>query len=337
MEKADTVAHRHIPFFLDALYRTMAEDGQGPGLPEVAEAKEDGDELIGGLDSLAVAAGVFDDDKKPGDADTPSKTDEGPAIVPFVPPSPTEECPLCFVPLPRLNDDVMYMACCGKMFCAACFSESCRVLDKTNSKRAEKKLKPFPWLCPFCRAPLPESDEVFVRRYEKRAKKGDSHGMFNLAVAYRDGENGLAKDPRRSFELLHRAADLEKVDAISELGRMYAFGVSGVSKDKRKGREFLKRAAEKWHALALVNLSVLEETKGEIELAVAYLRTAAAAGDDHAIGRLKYKFRAGKISKDDLLKSLWAHQKANEDMRSEERERHKRWTKAQGEKKQVKA
>ena len=333
MEKADTVAHRHIPFFLEALYRTMAEDGQGPGLPEVAEAKEDGDELIGGLDSLAVAAGVFDDDKKPGDADTPSKTDEGPAIVPFVPPSPTEECPLCFIPLPRRNGHVTYMACCGKRVCAACFSESARVLGKTNAKRAEKKLKPFPWLCPFCRAPLPESDEDFVQRYKKRAKKGDSQGMFNLAAAYRDGLFGLAKDLRKAVELFHRAADLGQTDAICELGGMYAFGSYGVSLDEAKGREFLERAAKKGNTIALVYLALLEDSKGRADLAVAYLRTAAEAGEDEAIRGLKKKFRAGKLSKDDLLQLLWAHHDANENVRSEARERFKRWEKVQ-EKKQ---
>jgi len=118
---------------------------------------------------------------------------------------------------------------------------------------------------------------------------------------------------------------------------MYAFGLYGVSKDEIKSREFLERAAKKGHALALVHFSELEETKGRADLALTYLCTAAAAGDDDAVDQLWNCFRADKISKDDLLKSLWAHQKANEDMRSEERERLKRWEKAQEKKKQVKA
>jgi hypothetical protein len=36
------------------------------------------------------------------------------------PPSPTEECPVCLVPLPLKPDKAMYWACCGKRLCMAC-------------------------------------------------------------------------------------------------------------------------------------------------------------------------------------------------------------------------
>ena len=76
----------------------MAEDGQGPGLPEVEKIGDVG-EVIVGVDSLAVSSeGSDDDTKNPNAADTPptSKKDEGLVIVPFGTPPPTEECPrLC--------------------------------------------------------------------------------------------------------------------------------------------------------------------------------------------------------------------------------------------------
>ena len=288
----------------------MAEDGKGPGLSEVAKIGDVG-EVIVGINSLAVASEGFDDDKKSDDADTPptSKTDEGLAIVPFGTPPPTEDCLVCFIPLPRSIAHITYMGCCGKATCSACFRESERVLDIKNAKRAEKKLKPFPWLCPFCRAPRPKSKEDLIRRYEKRAKKGDIYAISTLADLCKNGRYGLSKDVRKSYELVHRAADLGDADAIVALGRMYAFGVDGVSLDETKGREFLERAAKKGNTIALVHLGVLGERKGRPELALAYFRTAAAAGDDYmyAIDRLKKKFRAGKLSKDDLLKSMWAH------------------------------
>ena len=164
-------------------------------------------------------------------------------------------------------------------------------------------------------------------------EKDDINALFVLAYFCRHGRYGLVKDLRRSCALLRRAADLGDVAAIGELGRMYAFGVEGVSLDETRGREYLERAAKKGNTLALANLGALEERKGRTELALTYFRTAAAAGDDDAMDRLKKYFRADRFSKDDLLKLMWAHQKANEDMRSEARERLKRWKKAQ-EKKQ---
>ena len=311
----------------------MAEDGQGPGLPEVEKIGYVG-EVVDGIDSLAVASEGSDDDKKSDDADTPptSKKDEGLAIVPFGPPPPTEECPVCFVPLPRHAPEVMHMICCGKTFCCACCHESERVLEVKNAKRAEKKLKPLAWLCPFCRAPKAKSEKELVRRYEKRAEKGDKNIIFLLSEHYFYGRYGLAKDLRTSSDLVRRAADLGDVAAIGELGRMYAFGVDGVSKDEKTGRELLEWAAKKGNDYALVFLAELEDSKERPKLARTYLRTAAAAGNDRAIERLWKRFRAGEICKDDLEKSLRAYQKANEDMRSEERERYKQWMKVQKEK-----
>ena len=310
----------------------MAEDGQGPVLPEVAKI-EDVVEVVDGLDSLAMSSEGSDDGKKSDDADTPpSKTDEGLAIVPFGPQPPTEDCPVCFIPLPRSVPEITYMSCCGKLFCTACFRESERILDIKNAKRAEKKLKPLSSLCPFCRTPAPTSDEDMIRRYEKRAEKGDKTAISSLAHYYRDGRYGLAKDLGKSYDLLYRAANLGRVAAIGELGRMYAFGLYGVSADETRGRNYLEKAAKKGDTLALVNLGSLEAKKGRTELALTYMRTAAEAGEDEAVKCLWKSFRADKISKDDLEKSLRAHQKANEDMRSEERERHKRWKKAQEEK-----
>ena len=308
----------------------MAEDGQGPGLPEVEKENKDVGELIGGLESLAVGSGGFDAYSPP-----TSKKDEGHVL--FVPPPPTEECPVCLIPLPRRNDQIVHQPCCGKMLCGACSYESERVLAKTNVKRAEKKLKRLSPLCPFCRTPAPTSDEEIVRRLKKRVQQGDSKAVHVLSSIYRDGDCGLAKDLRKFCELVHRAADLGDVIAIAELGGMYAAGVDGVSLDETKGRELLESAAKKGSTLALINLGALEARKGRAELGLEYLRAAAEAGDDDAVKRLWKGFRVGGISKDYLETSLRAYQRANEDMRSEERERLKRWMKVQEKKKQEQA
>ena len=158
--------------------------------------------------------------------------------------------------------------------------------------------------------------------------------MYLLAGKYRDGSY---QDLRKSRELVHRAADLGHVGAIAELGSMYALGLDGISVDETKGRDFLERAAKSGETLALVNLGALEARKGRTKLGLTYLRTAAEAGEDEAVKRLLKVYMARSLSKDDLEKSLRAHRKANEDMRSEERERLKRWKKVQEKKKQEQA
>ena len=94
----------------------MAEDGQGPGLPEVEKENKDVGELIGGLESLAVGSGGSTPTRQP---PTSKK-----GYVLFVPQPPTEECPLCLIPLPRRDDHIVYQPCCGKMLCGACSCES---------------------------------------------------------------------------------------------------------------------------------------------------------------------------------------------------------------------
>ena len=52
---------------------------------------------------------------------------------------PSEECPVCLVPLPLEREKTMYWACCGKLVCTACCAEHDRALTVTNRKREKKK------------------------------------------------------------------------------------------------------------------------------------------------------------------------------------------------------
>ena len=55
---------------------------------------------------------------------------------------PTEECPVCLVPLPSGDDKATYWTCCGKMVCNACSAETLRALLITNRERKAKKKLP---------------------------------------------------------------------------------------------------------------------------------------------------------------------------------------------------
>ena len=57
----------------------------------------------------------------------------------FTPMPPTEDCPICLVPLPRREDKWCYKACCGKTICAACVKESKAAIKMQNEKMLERR------------------------------------------------------------------------------------------------------------------------------------------------------------------------------------------------------
>ena len=72
----------------------------------------------------------------------------------FAPLPPTEDCAIYLVPLPRLNSELFYQACCGKEICAACYKENEASIKKT--KRGEHRQEGYLYLSvlPSTRADL---------------------------------------------------------------------------------------------------------------------------------------------------------------------------------------
>ena len=64
-----------------------------------------------------------------------------------------EECPICFLPLPFLGNQVTFEACCGKRICDGCIY----AMDEREGAK----------LCAFCRTPCAESEEEYVKRIMK--------------------------------------------------------------------------------------------------------------------------------------------------------------------------
>ena len=81
----------------------------------------------------------------------------------------TEDCPVCFVPLPLAAHESTYFACCGKSICTACSMETIRAENVMNAKRAKKKQPPLDHACPFCRV----VSTVSLSKFEDRIRKGD--------------------------------------------------------------------------------------------------------------------------------------------------------------------
>ena len=238
---------------------------------------------------------------------------------------PTQECPICMVPVPLNNSKSMYWACCGKTLCNACCEEDHRALRVTNRKRDKKKLPPLEHSCAFCRRSLAKNNAELSVRYEERIGKDDTRAMVQRAYKLRDGSDGLRKDKAKAIELLNKAADLGSAEAIRLLGTWAVHGwfgsINGSISDKQEAKEYFEDAMVKGDVVSRNNLASLLADEGNYDLAIKHWHLAAAAGDDFSINGLMHCFRTGKLSKPNLEKALRAHKAASDEMKSEERER----------------
>ena len=117
----------------------------------------------------------------------------------FKQPPPSEDCPICFLQLPTLNTGWRYMSCCGKVLCSGCIHAP--VYDNQGNKVTKK-------VCPFCRTPVPSSEQEAVKRLKNRIEAGDPEAISTLGCYYRDGTNGYPQDYTKALEHWHRAGEL---------------------------------------------------------------------------------------------------------------------------------
>ncbi|KAL9188810.1 hypothetical protein ACHAXT_007188 [Thalassiosira profunda] len=101
-----------------------------------------------------------------------------------VPPPPSEDCPICFIPMYWETERNQYMPCCGKAATA----------------------------------------EAYVERIKKRAKLKDSNAIDMMAGLYNNGFEGVQIDKARSIDLYFQAAALGSTSAHEILGDRYLYG-----------------------------------------------------------------------------------------------------------------
>ena len=130
------------------------------------------DDSVSEVNDQLASTKLSDQDEATPPVEAETKPKEHPDL--WKPHPPTEECPVCMVPLPLDNAKSMYFACCGKTLCFACCDEHDRALHVTNRKRGKKKLPPLEFTCAFCRIPHHKSDSELISRLEKRIEKDDT-------------------------------------------------------------------------------------------------------------------------------------------------------------------
>jgi len=168
--------------------------------------------------------------------------------------------------------------------------------------------------CPFCRHPVPTTDEEIETNKMKRAAANDPVAIREVGVKrYYEGDYDSA------FEYFTKAAGLGDIDAHHSLSVMYREG-RGVEKDENKELYHLEEAAIAGNPFARYNLAMREEINGRIDRAVKHFIIAANLGCDHSITNMKQCYSNGDVSKEDFAAALRAHQAAVDATKSPQRE-----------------
>ena len=230
---------------------------------------------------------------------------------------PREECPICMHVLPICTGLQAYFACCGKIFCTAC-----DVHHQTKSGGRPT--------CPFCRTPLPESDEKYLEHLRKRIELKDPKALFSMAIAYSNGKYGLPVDQHKCIELLRQSADLGHPPAQNNLGNYYHTGAMGLEQNEEEVIKYWEKAAEGGNLLSLHDLGHTAYANGDIVAAMRHFHLSASGGYRSCMNNLIVCFEKGFLHHGDLAESLQAFYRSRAEMSSKDRDRCIDWLKRTG-------
>src|SRR6056300_1016455 len=184
------------------------------------------------------------------------------------------ECPICCLPLPLDEKKSSINTCCSKMICAGCAYAN---LLRERGEGLEPR-------CPYCREPIPKTDEEETSNQMKRVKANDPVAIYEMGrVRFSEGDYDGA------IQYYTKAAKLGDDNAHFSLSLMYRYG-DGVSQDKKQQLYHLEEASIGGHHLARYNLGSYELDNGRIERAKNHFIIGANLGDDKSLNAVKEYF-----------------------------------------------
>jgi len=263
----------------------------------------------------------------------------------FKDPPAKEDCPICFLPMPKqliccvslppatissvpvydyakANEEVaststsQYYSCCGKSICAGC-------LPYVTPKTGKYHLK-----CPYCNSDRDIIiDEELLKDIRKRVEANDPASTLMLAQHYRHGDSGLQQDRAKATELYTKAAELGSAHAHFFLGQMYVEG-GNVKKAKfhyeataMAGCEVARYELGCLEGTKNNNLGAMAFTSDNVKRAIKHWTIAASAGEYRAMNTLIDLFKKGLVvNRESIDLTLTAYNNSCAEMRSKDRD-----------------
>ena len=227
----------------------------------------------------------------------------------FAPIEEREECPICLIPLPLIEDEISFYACCGKNICGGC-------IHKQIATNIKKGLLDFhEYKCAFCRQP--ESINL-IKAIKKQMKKNNPDAFMAMAREYIAGKDVIRSDTK-AIEMYIRAAELGRAEAFGAIGSHYERGI--LKQDNSKALEFYEVGAKKGSVQAHKDLAHFAVTVSmDIQKSNNHLKVAASAGDKEAMDNLMTAYKHEEISKEELTQILRVFQSSSNEMKSKDRD-----------------
>ena len=216
------------------------------------------------------------------------------------------DCSICFLRLPTMDSGRRYMSCCGKIICTGCSYAD--VYDNHGNIIADEK-------CPFCRTPLPTSDEN-IRRLKKRMKLDDAQAFCIMGNYYDEGECGLPQDSAKAMELWHMAGKY----GYNNIGSAYGLG-NGVERDTKMATHYHELTAMEGMVSARYNLGVEEYEAGNYDKALKHYMIAVRGGCHRSVKYIQQMYKNGHVTKDQYANALRSHQAYLNEIKSGQRDK----------------
>ena len=226
-----------------------------------------------------------------------------------------EECPVCMMPHPLLEGETIFVPCCGKHICLGCIHKRALVEMKKGIPTHKHK-------CAFCCQLTPKSG---VKALKKLMKKNNPLAFMVMAERYKEGDNVFQSDTKY-LEMRICAAELGHAVAYADIGNCYEHG-DVLNQNTSKALEFYEIAAKKGSVHAHEQLARFHGRNRNFHECIQHWKVAASAGLKEAMEALMVIYNnvndnsnSNLLSKEELTKTLRAHQASNDDMKSEDRD-----------------
>ena len=229
----------------------------------------------------------------------------------FAPILEREECPICLIPLPIGEREIIFMTCCGKRICMGCVNKHVMTEIKNGVPIDDYK-------CAFCRQSVNTSDKEDIKALKKLMKMNNPDAFMQMAARHKEGK-GVLQSNTRALELYTRAAELDHAPAFAAIGECYNEGIAG-GEDRLKAAEFWEISAKKGCVYSHKELSLVRARNGDIQTSIEHLKVAASAGGQDAMNGLMKAYKEEALSKEDLSQTLRAFQASRDETKSKDRD-----------------